>query len=339
MRADLAREAETETLVPRAAEALGPLTCLVNNASTFELDLADTVTRASWDAHLETNLRAPFLLTQAFARQLPEGEAGNVVNLLDQRVWNLTPYFVSYTVSKTGLWTLTRSLALALAPRIRVNAIGPGPALKSPRQTEADFARQCEMTPLKRGTSPEEICDAVRFILGRARPDRADDRARRRAAPGHEAAARRLAAARIAKRPGRAAPDAARGPARPGPSGSTGPEPAPLAEIAAAISSRSPAVSSRPAAPQPAVDLLRRARADDGAAHARPGQRPGHRHRGDRGAVAQRDRPQRVAQREVALERGRAEVGRATAPVVGRQRARCAAASKPSVSRPDCIGL
>ncbi len=165
VRADLSHEAETETLVPRAAAALGPLTCLVNNASTFELDLADTVTRASWDAHLETNLRAPFLLTQAFARQLPEGAAGNVINLLDQRVWNLTPYFVSYTVSKTGLWTLTRSLALALAPRIRVNAIGPGPALKSPRQTEADFARQCEMTPLKRGTNPAEICDAVRFIL------------------------------------------------------------------------------------------------------------------------------------------------------------------------------
>ena len=166
VRADLARESETETLVPRAVEALGPLGCLVNNASTFELDLADTVTRASWDAHLETNLRAPFLLTQAFARQLPADQSGNVVNLLDQRVWNLTPYFVSYTVSKTGLWTLTRSLALALAPRIRVNAIGPGPALKSPRQTEADFARQCEMTPLRRGTSPEEICDAVRFILG-----------------------------------------------------------------------------------------------------------------------------------------------------------------------------
>jgi NAD(P)-dependent dehydrogenase (short-subunit alcohol dehydrogenase family) len=166
VRADLVREAEVETLVPQAAAALGPLTCLVNNASTFELDLADTVTRASWDAHLEANLRAPFVLTQAFARQLPEGESGSVVNLLDQRVWNLTPYFVSYTVSKTGLWTLTRSLALALAPRIRVNAVGPGPALRSPRQTEADFARQCEMTPLRRGTSPEEICDAVRFILG-----------------------------------------------------------------------------------------------------------------------------------------------------------------------------
>jgi len=166
VRADLAREEETATLVARAAQALGPLTCLVNNASAFEMDLADSVTRASWDLHLETNLRAPFVLTQAFARQLPEGPAGNVVNLLDQRVWNLTPYFVSYTVSKTGLWTLTRSLALGLAPRIRVNAIGPGPALRSARQTEADFQRQCEMTPLRRGTTPEEICDAVRFILG-----------------------------------------------------------------------------------------------------------------------------------------------------------------------------
>jgi NAD(P)-dependent dehydrogenase (short-subunit alcohol dehydrogenase family) len=166
VRADLDREAEVDTVVPRATEALGPLGCLINNASLFELDLADTVTRDSWDAHLETNLRAPFVLTQAFARQLPEGREGNVVNLLDQRVWNLTPYFVSYTVSKTGLWTLTRSMALALAPRIRVNAIGPGPALKSPRQTEADFQRQCEMTPLHRGTSPQEICDAVRFILG-----------------------------------------------------------------------------------------------------------------------------------------------------------------------------
>ncbi len=166
VQADLGRESETETVVPRACAALGPLGCLINNASLFELDLADTVTRASWDAHLETNLRAPFVLTQAFARQLPPDREGNVVNLLDQRVWNLTPYFVSYTVSKTGLWTLTRSMALALAPRIRVNAVGPGPALRSPRQTEADFQRQCAMTPLRRGTSPGEICDAVRFILG-----------------------------------------------------------------------------------------------------------------------------------------------------------------------------
>jgi NAD(P)-dependent dehydrogenase (short-subunit alcohol dehydrogenase family) len=163
--ADLAREAEVDTLVPRATAALGPLTCLVNNASEFVLDKIDTVTRASWDAHIETNLRAPLVLSQAFARQLPAGAEGNIINLLDQRVLSLTPYFLSYTVAKAGLWTLTQTLALGLAPRIRVNGIGPGPTLPSPRQTEAQFAAQCAAMPLGRGTTPEEIAAAVRFIL------------------------------------------------------------------------------------------------------------------------------------------------------------------------------
>lgn len=163
--ADLSREDEVATLIPRAREALGPITCLVNNASVFEPDLIDTATRASWDLHLETNLRAPFVLTQHLARQLPADQEGNVIHLLDQRVWNLTPYFVSYTVSKSALWTLTRTMALALAPRIRVNAIGPGPTLKSVRQTDQDFARQWGATPLRRGTTPEEIAGAVGFIL------------------------------------------------------------------------------------------------------------------------------------------------------------------------------
>jgi NAD(P)-dependent dehydrogenase (short-subunit alcohol dehydrogenase family) len=166
VRADLRREEETVRLVEFATAALGPLTCLVNNASTFEQDLVHTATRESWDLHLETNLRAPFVLMQGFARQLPEGELGNIINFIDQRVWNLTPYFASYTVSKSALWTLTRTAALALAPRIRVNAIGPGPALRGVRQSETSFARQCDATPLRRGTTPEEICDAVRFILG-----------------------------------------------------------------------------------------------------------------------------------------------------------------------------
>ncbi len=163
--ADLGRENEVAALVPCAAAALGPIGVLVNNASVFERDDALSVTRASWDAHLEVNLRAPFVLTQEFARQLPPDAAGAVVNMIDQRVWNLTPYFTSYTLSKSGLWTLTRSLALALAPRVRVNAIGPGPALPSRRQSETAFRDQCVRTPLRRGTSPAEICAALRFIL------------------------------------------------------------------------------------------------------------------------------------------------------------------------------
>ena len=164
--ADLAREAHTHALIARAVEALGPLTCLVNNASLFEMDKIETVTRASWDAHLETDLRAPLVLSQDFAGQLPAGSQGNIVNMLDQRVWNLTPYFLSYTVAKMGLWTLTRTLALALAPRIRVNGIGPGPTLPSPRQSPEQFAEQCRATPLGRATTLEEICAAVQFILG-----------------------------------------------------------------------------------------------------------------------------------------------------------------------------
>jgi len=163
--ADLGREAETATLVTRAAAALGPLGALVNNAAVFERDEALTATRESWDRHMETNLRAPFVLIQEFARQLPEPMTGAVVNLLDQRVWNLTPHFTSYTLSKAGLWTLTRTLALALAPRIRVNAVGPGPTLPSPRQTEAQFRRQSAMTPLGRGATPEEIYTATSFLL------------------------------------------------------------------------------------------------------------------------------------------------------------------------------
>ena len=163
--ADLARETESAALVPRAADALGPLTCLVNNASVFEMDKIETMTRESWDRHIETNLRAPLVLSQAFARQLPEHAEGNIVNLLDQRVWKLTPYFLSYTVAKSGLWTLTQTLALALAPRIRVNGIGPGPTLPSARQTVEQFRQQQLAVPLRHGPTPEEIAAALRFIL------------------------------------------------------------------------------------------------------------------------------------------------------------------------------
>ena len=163
--ADLRDEAATAGLLGRAAAAVGPVGVLVNNASTFERDEWDTADRASWDAHLEPNLRAPFVLTQAFARALPPAMEGVVINMLDERVWSLTPHFISYSVSKAGLWALTQSLALALAPRIRVNAIGPGPALPSQRQTAEQFARQCASTPLGRGTDPLEVGRAVLAIL------------------------------------------------------------------------------------------------------------------------------------------------------------------------------
>lgn len=165
LRADLAREAEVAGLVEQAAAALGPIGVLVNNASTFERDEWADATRESWDQHLEPNLRAPFVLSQAMARALPPEAEGVIVNMLDQRVWSLTPHFVSYTVSKAALWTLTQTLALALAPRIRVNGIGPGPAVPSPRQTQAQFDRQCASVPLRRGTSPAEVAQAVLAIL------------------------------------------------------------------------------------------------------------------------------------------------------------------------------
>ena len=165
VRADLADEAECAALVGRAVAAVGPLTCLINNASIFEKDSPTTATRESWDAHMRINLRAPFVLVQGFIERLPAGAAGNIVNIIDQRVWNLSGFFTSYTVSKAALWTLTRTLAVALAPAIRVNAVGPGPTLPSVRQTEEQFRRQWQAVPLARRVDPQEICDAVRFIL------------------------------------------------------------------------------------------------------------------------------------------------------------------------------
>jgi NAD(P)-dependent dehydrogenase (short-subunit alcohol dehydrogenase family) len=165
LQADLSRESDAESLLQRATDALGPVGCLVNNASVFRPDEIDSAGRASWDAHLETNLRAPFVLIQTMARLLPQAHEGVIVNMLDQRVWNLTPHFLSYTLSKSGLWTLTRTLALALAPRIRVNAIGPGPTLPSERQDAEQFRRQYESIPLQKPVEVAEVCEAVRFLI------------------------------------------------------------------------------------------------------------------------------------------------------------------------------
>ncbi len=162
---DLAVHDDVQSLVPRCAEALGPPVCLINNASEFLPDTVATVAPETWDTHLDINLKAPVFLAKSLFLALPENASGNVINIIDQRVWKLTPDFFSYTISKAGLWTATRTLAQALAPRVRVNAIGPGPVLKSVHQTDADFAQEVTSTLLKRGPTPEEIAAAVRFIL------------------------------------------------------------------------------------------------------------------------------------------------------------------------------
>ncbi|HEY8248709.1 MAG TPA: SDR family oxidoreductase [Hyphomicrobium sp.] len=163
--ANLADLDDVQSLVARCAEALGPPTCLVNNASEFFLDTIGSVTPDGWDTHLDINLKAPVFLAQALYANVPENAEGNVINIIDQRVWRPTPDFFSYTISKAGLWTATQTLAQAMAPRVRVNAIGPGPVLQSVHQSRADFAAETLTTPLQRGPSLPEIAAAVRFIL------------------------------------------------------------------------------------------------------------------------------------------------------------------------------
>ena len=175
LQADLLDAAATETLVPRAVDALGgPLNVLVNNASIFEYDTIESASAESWDRHIGSNLRAPFFLAQAFAAQAPDpahcdsGEplaTGLVVNMLDQRVWKPTPEFMTYTIAKMGLWAFTRTAAQALAPRIRVNAIGPGPTLIGARQSDEHFARQRANTVLQRGADPDDITAALGYLL------------------------------------------------------------------------------------------------------------------------------------------------------------------------------
>lgn len=165
LKADLSREAEVAMLVDRAVAELGPLTALINSASVFENDDWQNASRASWDKHIETNLRAPFVLSQDFAKQLPDGMRGSIVNIIDQRVLKPTPQFLSYSVSKAGLYWLNTTLAQALAPRIRVNAVAPGPTIRNERQSEADFSRQRMATILQTGAEASDVCEAVRYLL------------------------------------------------------------------------------------------------------------------------------------------------------------------------------
>jgi NAD(P)-dependent dehydrogenase (short-subunit alcohol dehydrogenase family) len=162
---DLRKEATTVALVGEVEAELGPVTLLVNSASVFEEDAFESFNRASFDAHIETNLRAPLILAQNFARRLPEGREGLIVNILDQRVLSPTPEFFSYALSKSALWDATRMLAQALAPRIRVNGIGPGPTLRSIHQDEVDFAAEAAATLMGRPVQPSEIAAALRYLI------------------------------------------------------------------------------------------------------------------------------------------------------------------------------
>lgn len=163
--ADLTDAASPARLVAACVEALGPATCLVNNAAQYEWDTLQSMTQESWEDHMNLDLRAPVFLTQAFAAQLPEGAQGAVINVLDQKVWRPNPAFFSYSVAKSALWSATKLMAQALAPRIRVNAVGPGPVFQSRHQTETEFEAECATTLLGQGILPEQICAAIRLLV------------------------------------------------------------------------------------------------------------------------------------------------------------------------------
>lgn len=164
--ADLSNHEDVATLVASAAKTIGPLTLLVNNAGEFESDMIGNLDRARFDRQLAVNLRAPLFLIEKFAIQIPKGADASVVNVVDQRVFKLTPQFISYTLTKSALFTATTTMAQALAPRVRVNAVAPGPTLPSPRQDAAAFAKQAKVLPLGHGPTPQDIADAVLYLAG-----------------------------------------------------------------------------------------------------------------------------------------------------------------------------
>ncbi|MEX0955639.1 MAG: SDR family oxidoreductase [Rhizobiaceae bacterium] len=162
--ADLSAPEACETLIDEAATALGPIRLLVNNASAFEPDGPTELDWAKWDHHFAIHLKAPVALAGRFATALPGNLDGLVVNIIDQRIWRLNPRFFSYTLSKSALWTATQTMAQALAPRVRVNALGPGPTMKNDRQSEADFRRQTESVMLGHGPTLEEFVRTILYL-------------------------------------------------------------------------------------------------------------------------------------------------------------------------------
>jgi|TARA_B100001540_G_scaffold125786_1_gene112245 NAD(P)-dependent dehydrogenase (short-subunit alcohol dehydrogenase family) len=164
IKGDLSVEKDVNKIVKFSKSKLKYFDCLINNASLFENDKIENFTTDSWGKHLRTNLRTPALLSKEFAKNI-RGKNNNIINIIDQRVFKLTPHFFSYTISKTGLYTLTKTSAMSLAPNIRVNGIAPGPTIKNKRQSEKHFKRQYMATPLRRQVDVEQICNAVDFFI------------------------------------------------------------------------------------------------------------------------------------------------------------------------------
>ena len=164
IKGDLSIESDVNKIIKFAKNKLRYFDCLINNASLFENDKLENFTTDSWGKHLRTNLRSPALLSKEFAKNI-RGKNNNIINIIDQRVFKLTPYFFSYTISKTGLYTLTKTSAMSLAPNIRVNGIAPGPTIKNKRQSEIHFKKQYMATPLRRQVDVEQICNAVVFFI------------------------------------------------------------------------------------------------------------------------------------------------------------------------------
>ena len=165
IKADLKNPKQTEKIIPLAKKKLGAINCLVNNAALFEKDDIANFTNKSWNDHLNINLLAPTILTKQFAKQAPKKTVSNIINIIDQRIFNLTPFFMSYTISKSGLQTLTKTMAMRLGPNIKVNAIAPGPTIKSKRQTDRHFRNQVRSTLLKKSVRLEDICDSIEFLI------------------------------------------------------------------------------------------------------------------------------------------------------------------------------
>jgi NAD(P)-dependent dehydrogenase (short-subunit alcohol dehydrogenase family) len=165
VQADLSDLKQVKNIIPTVSKQIGNINCLINNAASFEYDSINTLSSDSWDLHINANIRAPLFLSQSFVKNISKNSKGNIINIIDQRVWNLTPHFMTYTLSKTALWTLTQTLALSLSPNIRVNAIGPGPTIKSKMQTNEEFKEQFQRMPLAVPTSLAEINQFINVIL------------------------------------------------------------------------------------------------------------------------------------------------------------------------------